>query len=527
MGDDEDFHKQTTLPDLTAKEPLPKSIPSKIGPYKVESLLNKGGMSLLYLGLHSGTSQPLAIKILLPKYLKNKEMVGRFLKEAQIIAMTNHPNIVKLYGQGQWEKGLYIAMEFIQGISLRQFIQQKSLSHRRALEIILQVAYALCHLHTHGVIHRDLKPENILITESGEIKVIDFGIAQLQGDLNEERITQSRRLMGTPVYMSPEQKENPLQVSYSSDIYSLGVIAYELILGRLSHGVIHLALLGKSLRKIIEKALKIDPAQRYQDIVDFITDISQYLKTLHDEPSPREEEISDEVVDMIQSTRSILIQKKAPRWPQVELGIALHEGSSLSCLYLDFFRLSENRFGIVLAEPQNPTVGSIFHSAIFRGMVRMSVEIFFQNGKKDQHPIKMLNALSRALNEDPMDQKFGLCLLILNPDKDQLSFISCNYTNLWHIPEGTKKPRILSTPNPALGAEPNASLLETADNWYSGDTLLLHSLGVAPAKGEEPQISEHLLLSPQPQAEKILQKMTTKAPLSKRASAVLSIHRIF
>jgi serine/threonine protein kinase len=469
--------------------------------------------------------------VLLPKYLKNKEMVSRFLKEAQIIGMTNHPNIVKLYGQGQWEKGLYIAMEFIRGISLRQFIQQKSLSQRRALEIVLQVAYALCHLHTHGVIHRDLKPENILMTETGDIKVIDFGIAQLQGELDQERMTQTRRMMGTPIYMSPEQKENPLHVSYSSDIYSLGIIAYELILGRLSHGVIHLALLPKSMRHIIENALQIDPKDRYQDIVDFITEISQYLKSESGEREERDEEISDDVLNMIQHTRAILIPKKAPRWPQVEMGIAVQEGMSLSGLYLDFFRLTENRLAIVLAEPNESGVASLLHSAVFRGMFRMSVEFFFQNGKKDQHPIKMLHALSRGLSEDPMDQDFGLCLLLLNPDKDQLSFVSCNYTSLWHIPEGSRKVRVLTTPNVSLGADPNAVLLETADNWNAGDSLILHSLGVAPQKGEEvpsASIAENALLSSQHQADKLLQKLVAgKAALPKRASAVLSIQRVF
>ncbi|HSX10966.1 MAG TPA: protein kinase [Chlamydiales bacterium] len=521
----DDFHKQTTLPDLHATQsrfPLPQ----KIGPYKIESLLNKGGMSVLYLGTHPDTAQPLVIKVLLPKYLKNKEIANRFLKEAQIIGITNHPNIVRLYGQGQWEKGLYIAMEFIQGISLRQFIQQKSLSHKRALEIILQVAYALCHLHTHGVIHRDLKPENILITETGEIKVIDFGIAQLHGE--EERITQKKRMMGTPVYMSPEQKENPTQVGYSSDIYSLGIIAYELILGRLSHGVIHLALLSKPFRTIIEKALKTDPAERYQDIVDFITDISQYIKTLSSENEEREEETSDEVLNMIQETRSILIPKKGPRWPQVEIGIAVHGGISLSSLYLDFFRLTENRYCIALAEPLESGVASLLHSSILRGMVRMAIQLHFQNGKKEQHPIKMLHTLNQALSEDPMDQDFGLCILFLNPDKDQLSFISCSYTNLWHIPDGSKKVRVLSTPNPPLGAHAVSTLLETADNWNSGDTLILHSLGLTPNKGEEVFIEEYLLLPAQNQAEKILEKMTAqKKGLPKRASAVLSIHRIF
>ena len=106
-------------------------------------------------------------------------MVKRFLAEAKIIAIADHPNIVRLHQSGRWEEGLYIAMEYVQGISLRQYLQKVPLSIKRALEIILEIAYALCHLHTHHVIHRDLKPENILITQEGKVKVIDFGIAQL------------------------------------------------------------------------------------------------------------------------------------------------------------------------------------------------------------------------------------------------------------------------------------------------------------------------------------------------------------
>lgn len=528
---DDDFHKQITLPDLQPEKTRPFPLPQKIGPYKIESLLNKGGMSLLYLGIHPGNAQPIVIKVLLPKFVKNKEIANRFLKEAQIIGMTNHPNIVKLYGQGQWEKGLYIAMELIQGISLRQFIQQKSLSHKRALEIILQVAYALCHLHTHGVIHRDLKPENILITETGEIKVIDFGIAQFHHELGQERLTQTKRLMGTPIYMSPEQKEHSSQISYSSDIYSLGIIAYELVLGRLSHGIIHLALLPKSLRLIIEKALQSNPKERYQDIVDFITDISQYIKSLNKEREEAEEEISDEVLDMIQHTRSLLIPKRSPRWPQVEMGIAVHEGLSLSGLYLDFFRLSETRWAILLAEPIDSGTDSLLHSAVLRGMSRMAMELFLQNGKRDQHPIQMLNALSRTLHQDPMGQDFGLCLLLLNAEKDQLSFVSCNYSSLWHIPEGGSKVRMLNTPNPSLGVNPNATLLETADNWNTGDTLILYSSHPDLPKSEEMTgnwIGESLLLSPQAQADQLLKKLRAqRSSPPQKASAVLSIQRLF
>ncbi len=505
----DDFHKQKTLPDLhTEQSRFP--LPEKIGPYKIESLLNKGGMSLLYLGIHPETGQPIVIKILLPKYLKHKEMAQRFLKEAQIIGMAHHPNIVRLYGQGQWEKGLYIAMEFIQGISLRQFIQQKSLTQRRALAIIIQVAYALCHLHTHGVIHRDLKPENILITETGAIKVIDFGIAQLHGELPPDRITQRKRMMGTPTYMSPEQKEHPHQVSYASDIYSLGIIAYELLLGRLSHGVIHLALLPRRLRAIIEKALQPDVKDRYQDIIEFINDISQYMRTLSEEPTESEEEISEEVLNLIHHTRQILTPKTAPKWPQIEIGIALRE--SPNSLYLDFFHLSGNRYIILLAEPLTPGISSLFQTAIFRGMMRMALQ-------PDSQPLQKLQILNQ--HQDLLNQPFALSFLLLNPDKDQLTFLSCQGSDLWHLPQGSQTLRALTAPNPPLGSDPSTPLLETTDNWNAGDTLILPSPGIV---SQDPSwILEYTLLSPQPQATQLLQKL----PTSPKTSALLTLQRMF
>lgn len=515
MLDDEVFHKQMTQPDLISSSPRLQRLPEKIGPYKIESLLNRGGMSYLYLGLHPDTGQPIVIKILSPKHVSNKEITARFLKEAHIIAMTDHPNIVKLYGQGAWEKGLYIAMEFIRGVSLRQFIQQKSLSQKRALEIILQVAYALCHLHSHRVIHRDLKPENILITETGDIKVIDFGIAQLHGESSAK--FNSRRIIGTPVYMSPEQKINPEAVSYASDIYSLGIIAYELLLGRLSHGTIHLSLLPQSLRPLIAKALEVDTSKRYQDIVDLITDISHYLKSMKQQPEALQKEMSDEVVDMIQQTRHILIPQKPPKWPPVEIGIAFAQGGPLNGLYLDFFRLPENRLCIIFAEPIDTGVSSLLHSSVLRGMVRMAIQHSFLNGKKDVHPIKMLSGLSEALSVDPMQQKFKLSLLLLNPDKDLLSFVSCEFANLWHLDGGSRKIRSLSTPNPLLGLSPTVSLLETADNWHSGDILILRA-GAKDAETPAEIGAETLLLSAQHQAENLVEKNGT---------AVLTIHRIF
>jgi eukaryotic-like serine/threonine-protein kinase len=271
------FLNQTTVPDIfstTSGESKP--LPAFIGPYKIEGLLSEGGMSILYLAIHPELRCPVVIKALSTKFLYNKQMTARFLREAEIIALTDHPNIVKLYSQGKWENGLYIAMEFIQGVSLKQFTCQKALTQNKALEIVLHVADALKHFHSHKIIHRDLKPENILITETGLIKVIDFGIAQL---LEEDPETGA---IGTPCYMSPEQK-NKAKLTYSSDLYSLALIAYELILGRFSGGTVHLFLIQHGLREILEKALKINPLERYRQVSEFTNDLTAFLSILRED----------------------------------------------------------------------------------------------------------------------------------------------------------------------------------------------------------------------------------------------------
>ncbi len=348
---DGSFYKQNTMPDLiSSQEPL--ALPTMIGPYKIESLITKGGMSLLYLGLDPKTKQMLAIKVLSPSFITQEEAVSRFLQEADVIALSNHPNIVKLYGQGEWEKGLYIAMELIRGVSLRQFIMQHSLSVRRTLEIILQVAYALMHLHSHGVIHRDLKPENILITEEGEIKVIDFGIAALHRDGADKetgRHREASRFLGTPNYMSPEQKQDPSCVTFASDIYSLGIILYELLTGKLSYGSIDLTSLPKGLQKITTKALAISANQRYQNISEFIHDISQYLSSKDLEKERPGGDQAKELMETIQRANLNLSPTALPSWPQIDIGIAKARGKEQLGLYYDLCRFSDNTYLILIA----------------------------------------------------------------------------------------------------------------------------------------------------------------------------------
>lgn len=534
---DSSFYKQATLPDFSVENTPPPPMPAFIGPYKIESLLNKGGMSLLYLGLHPETKQPLVIKVLSPQFVNHQEMVNRFIKEAEIIALTNHPNIVELYGQGAWEGGLYIAMQFIRGVSLCQFIMQQSLSLKRSLDIILQVAYALLHLHTHGVIHRDLKPENILITEDGEIKVIDFGIAQLHTDLEAQKKPSENRMMGTPSYMSPEQKEDPLKVTYSSDIYSLGIITYELVIGKLSYGMIDLALLPKGLQKIVGKALAVSLKERYQDIVDFITDISNYFKSgALEKDRPGSDQLK-EVFETLQKASYNLSPSLLPEWEQLDLGIAKYKGPGHFGFYYDFFKFPNNSYLILLAETAAADIDALVYMGILRGMIRTLIHEKSPTSKEPFNPLLFTASLNRLLLEDSIAQKFAMSFVLLDPYTEQLSFVSCGLGNLIHLEQGNKTPRELSSPNPLLGIDVQGDFASTTDNWNVGDTIILHSLETAltppPASTNLHEIlleaiAESAFLSAGRQAEAILKKASSFPSFSvqRQPKAVISIQRI-
>lgn len=531
MTTDSDFHKQTTLPQGVVKSSK-EAIPDKIGPYKVEALLEKGGMSFLYLATHPESKDPITIKVLFPEFLSNPEMVQRFLREAEIIELTDHPNIVKLFGQGTWEGGLYIAMEFIQGISLRQYLLRNLISLKHALELVLEISMALCHLHAHGVIHRDLKPENILVTESGGVKVIDFGIAQLLTEVqnNPSEQAQKRRLIGTPIYMSPEQKENPESTSYPSDIYSLGIITYELVLGKLSHGQIHLSMVPKGLQKILAKALQPKPGDRYQDIVDFMADVSTYLNSPALLKENKELDPLSELSESLRHAQHSLVPQSPPYWPKVEIGFATYKSLGISNLYYDFFELPEKAYGIIIGEPSIKGSPGIVYTSVLRGMVRALCHL-------TQKPEEMATILNDLLIQDPMQQVFAFSYLILLPQDQVFRFISCGFGHLWLIPKDTAEPQLITSEHQPLGQNPQIEFKEIEYPWNIGDSLVLYacsssqSLAVAeaifPKEQFQASLMENLNHSPQKQVDAILRKakITLSRLSDERSILLLSLLR--
>ncbi len=515
------FYKQQTQPSITEEPPL---LPEYIGPYKIEALLNKGGMSWLYLGLCLETKTPLAIKTLPNSQIENPEILERFHQEAKLIAMASHPNIVKLFGEGRFEGGYYIAMEWIHGISLRQFLCETSFSLKRSLEILLQVSYALQHLHSHHVIHRDLKPENILIAENGGIKVIDFGIAQLLKDRPEQA---SEKILGTPYYMSPEQKENSSHVTYASDIYSLGVIAYELITGKLSFGMIQLSLLPKRLRYIIQKMLAVSVSERYPSIDLVIQDIVTYLQSENFEKEKPQQDQVRELMEILQKTSQTLSPFPGPLWDMADIGIARTKPTHSFGLYYDFFKLSADRYLFFLARPLEQGVEPLFAAANLRGIIRCLMHSLEQQFTS----LSFIQELSSTFKQEPIFEKFAISYLDLNADTDELTFFNAGLGHLIHIPEG-ETPRILHNYHTLLAEESLSNFSEIMDNWKKGDILIYHSLEGGNFADQEKEwtdlIKEHAYLSAQNQAETLLKHKKTQIlfPCLKESQVIFSMQRI-
>ncbi|MEZ5315321.1 MAG: protein kinase [Chlamydiales bacterium] len=484
--------------------------PSHIGGYRIESLLDRGGMTLLYLGIHPETHQPITIKVLSSKYVSHPEMVDRFMREAEIIALTDHPNIVKIYGNGKWEGGVYIAMEFIQGISLRQMILQEAMSLKRALEVVIQIGYALTHLHVHGIIHRDLKPENILLTAQGGVKVVDFGISQIYTEKINSTKTQ---LLGTPVYMSPEQIENPLNVDFSIDVYALGIITYELILGRLSHGLVHLSNVPRGLQKLLSKALQPKRKDRFDDIVEFIQEVSAYLNSNELQHDMRGSDYLGELKENLRQAQSILIPPHLPNWQRVNMALSSNCSTALSSVYYDFFEPKEGIYSLVMGESLTTGVQGLLQIAILKGMVHALAHAI-------NTPLDFVSTLNARILDQKNSQSFSFSLLTLYPLQERFSYISCGYSPLWYLPAGGKTPRRLTAENAPLGISNSPEFLEVDSNWNIGDNLTLHTFQAGQAKSIQEiekdegrflnALMETLFLDPQKQVEAIFRKVSQK-----------------
>ncbi len=284
-------------------------IGKSVGNYAIKAKLGEGGMGAVYLGEHPLIGKRVAIKVLLEELSSKEDIVQRFFNEAKAVNDIGHQNIVDIVDFGKMKNDaggadiVYFIMEFLDGESLAARLRRTGLSFKETIHVMQQCCSALAASHAKGIVHRDLKPENIYLCPRGGdknfIKILDFGIAKLTGDTGQSHKTRTGLVIGTPTYMSPEQCEGKGLIDHRSDVYSLGVVMYELLTGRVpfpgeGFGEILVAHLTKvpepphtlnpditpELEAIVLHSIEKDRNRRFQSMAEFeaaVTDPAAHL----------------------------------------------------------------------------------------------------------------------------------------------------------------------------------------------------------------------------------------------------------
>ena len=262
------------------------------GRYEIRELIGVGGMAYVYLAYDTVDAREVAVKILKDEYLANEEFTRRFKNESKAIAILSHPNIVKVLDVSFGERIQYIVMEYIDGITLKEYIDRQSVTWKEAVHFTVQILAALQHAHDKGIVHRDIKPQNIMLLADGTIKVTDFGIARFSR--NAMRTGLGDKAIGSVHYISPEQARGAF-TDEKADIYSVGVMLYEMLTGQLpfeADNAVSVAIMQlqsqpqkpseinpdipEGLEEITLKAMQKEPSKRYQSAAEMLQDIQEF-----------------------------------------------------------------------------------------------------------------------------------------------------------------------------------------------------------------------------------------------------------
>lgn len=263
--------------------PTPEQLAPHFPSLEILNLIGQGGMGAVYRARQRGLDRMVALKVLPPGSADDPAFAERFSREAKALAKLNHSHIVGIHDSGQTGGFYYFIMEFVDGVNLREALQTGQLTPKEALAIVPQICEALQYAHDCGVVHRDIKPENVLLEKGGQVKIADFGLARLLGIADDSfTLTATHQVVGTPRYMSPEQMEGAHGIDHRADIYSLGVVFYEMLTGELPLGRFEppsrRATLDQRLDRIVMRTLEKEPDKRYQQASEIKSDVETFSR---------------------------------------------------------------------------------------------------------------------------------------------------------------------------------------------------------------------------------------------------------
>ncbi|HEX3050604.1 MAG TPA: serine/threonine-protein kinase [Aggregatilineaceae bacterium] len=271
------------------------TIGDTLGPYRIIEQIGQGGMATVYKAYHANLDRYVAVKVLHPAFKEDPSFFERFKREAQIVAKLEHPAIIPVYDYADKDGQPYLVMKFIEGETLKARLKRKSLTLTETITIFESVAAGLTYAHTHGILHRDIKPSNIMLDKDGTPYIADFGLARI-AQAGESTLSQDM-MLGTPQYISPEQAQGVRDLGPSTDVYSLGIVLYEIIVGRVPfsadtpfaiiHDHIYKPLpiptqlnpdVPPQIEKVLLKALSKMPQDRFQSAVELVSAFRQAVE---------------------------------------------------------------------------------------------------------------------------------------------------------------------------------------------------------------------------------------------------------
>ncbi len=257
-----------------------EAIQKRFPQLEIIQLIGRGGMGLVYKARQAKLDRLVALKIMAPDLANQPAFAERFLREAQALARLSHPNVVAVHDFGERNGMYFLLMEYIDGHHLRDLLEQRKLEPSDALRLVPDICAGLQYAHEEGIVHRDIKPENILVDRHGRAKIADFGLVRVMGQEEDDwRLTRASQVMGTPQYMAPEQLNRPRDVDHRADIYSLGVVLYEMLTAELPVG--RFALPSERVRvdvrldDVVLKALQREPEDRFQQANDMRSHVEE------------------------------------------------------------------------------------------------------------------------------------------------------------------------------------------------------------------------------------------------------------
>ncbi len=358
--------------------PSPEEIAQHFPQLEIIELLGQGGMGAVYKARQTLLDRTVALKILPPETGTDPSFAERFTREARAMARLAHPHIVIVFEFGEVEGLYYLIMEYVDGVNLREAIQARQVTPVEALAVVPQICDALQYAHEEGIVHRDIKPENVLLDKKGRVKIADFGLAKLLGRSPIEiTLTASQQVMGTLHYMAPEQLEKPLSVDHRADIYSLGVVFYELLTGELPLGRFKLpsekARLDARLDEVVLKTLEREPEQRYQQASEVKLDVETISRD--NRPVPPREQPAPERTGPRPLSLPFSIPKVYAGFAEA-FGIARFDGHQVSLE----FEVRDGIAGVIKSElkdvaiPVEDIVSIVFQPGIFKHKVAIQTD---------------------------------------------------------------------------------------------------------------------------------------------------------